>query len=171
VFSIKYTNNIVKRVELTDANKELLLLKIKAEDNAYPKNILWAVFFFSIVNFIPGKRKAPSLYSQYGFWKPLIFELIIFGAYGYYKHIKTINTLQNDMEQGEKIVKNHTVWKKDKAFSREEYRIWIDSDVKEFQKFNIDKQDYEAIHNGHTVTIEFFEKAKVLFNLDLHLTS
>ncbi len=154
---------------LSESDAQTLFDKIEKEKKDLPKLLFFMVSIFLLFIFLPGRRGESSFFSKYGFWKPAIVVALITGGITYFENKKTLRNLRDDIASNEKIIESKTVWKKDKSFTSDELRIWIDSDIKEFQKFVISKTEYENIKKGHTVFLEYSSKSHVLFKLDLNL--
>lgn len=161
----------MKKIPLTEKDIEFLRFKIELEKTPSIFKAIVSVLLMSVLTvFLSGRKPHNvSLYYHYGFWTPFIISSLVFSFLFYFIVKSSIKELENDLNSNEKIVEIKTIWKKDKSFSKQEYRIWVDSDIKEFQKFIIAKEDYDAVQNGHKVTIEFAEKSKMLLSLNLHL--
>ena len=154
---------------LSQSDAQMIFDKIEKEKKDLPILFFFALSIFILFIFLPGRRGESSFFSKYGFWKPAIVVALITGGVTYFENKKTLRNLRDDVASNEKIIESKTIWKKDKSFMNNELRIWIDSDIKEFQKFVISQTEYENIEKGHTVFLEYSRQSHVLFKLDLNL--
>ena len=154
---------------LSHSDAQTLFDKIDNEKKDLPKLFFFALSFFLLLIFLPGRRGKTSFSSQYGFLKPVFVAVLVAGGFSYFQNKKTLKDLRDDVASNEKIIDAKTVWKKDKSFIDNELCIWIDSDIKGFQKFIISKTEYDSIEKGHTVFLEYSKQSHVLFKLDLKL--
>jgi hypothetical protein len=82
-------------------------------------------------------------------------------------HRSTIKALTSDLDSEKKIVEDKIVWKKEKSFTSNKFCIYTDSDHKDFKKFDIEEEAYNKIEKGHIVKLEYAEKSKFLYQLNL----
>jgi hypothetical protein len=157
------------KVLLSESEKNKLIEKIEKEKNEFPKRTLLALMLFILFIFIPGKNHRPSYYSEYGFLKPALITTILVIGFCYSDYKSTMKALKSDLDSGEKIVKDTIVWKKEKSFTLNKYCIYTDNDHKPFSKFDIEEEAYNKIEKGHIVKLEYAEKSKFLYQLNLNL--
>ena len=139
---------------------------IDEEKRNLPKRLFLFLFFFVLFNFISGRNGRPSIFQEYGFWKPLIIECLTIGIFLYFDYKKKLKGLQNDLGTREKIVEEKAVLKKDRSFLKSEYQVWIESNIKEFRKFEVTEDEYNKMEKGHKVILEYGEKSNFLFKFD-----
>lgn len=117
------------------------------------------------VIFLPGKRGQPSMYQQYGFWMPALIIAALVLAFSYYNHYINLKALQADLDSGQKVIENTTVWKKQKTRFNGKHKIYLMSAYKEFSEMAVDAAEFELFAVNQSVTLAFGERSKMLFDL------
>ncbi len=169
-------NNVLKlffleKQPLTDFDSDILNTKIATIKSDIPLKLFFLLVLISLFVFMPGRKiHSPSLYEEYGFWKPAIILTFLMIGLGYHILNEELKKLKTDLNSSEKIVEKSVVWKKAKSFQGGKYQIYVDNNHPKFMKFEIGEDDYHKIEKGHTVFIEYAEHSKVLLDLKLNMT-
>jgi hypothetical protein len=154
---------------MSTIDRDKLMDKIQEEKDGFPMQTLFCISIFILFIFLPGKTHRPSYYNEFGFLKPALISTMLATGLSYYIFRNTIKSLKNDLDSGEKIVESKVVWKKNKSFMSNKYQIYTDSDYKDFKKFDVEEEAYNKIEKGHIVKLEYAEKSKYLYQLNLNL--
>ena len=152
--------------QITESEAEMLIEYIDKEKKSLPQRFFLFLGLFMLINFMPGRNGRPSTFQEYGFWKPLVIEILAIGTLFYFDYKTKLKGLQNDLESREKIIEEKTVLKKDRSFLKSEYQVWIETSVKEFKKFDVTENEFNKIEKGHKVILEYGEKSKFLFKFN-----
>lgn len=160
---------MIRIEQITETETEILINKINKEKADLPSSLFFIIILLIFLIFLPGRQRRPSFYSQFGFWKPAIIMTLLGCGITYYRYSTTIKNLQMDLDSQEKIVEEKEVWNKDKSFAKSEYRIWIDSNIKEFQKFSVVYEEYEQIEKGQKVVLEYGKMSHTLYNINFNI--
>jgi hypothetical protein len=160
----------MERVALNEVELEILKSEIENGGTSVFLTILISMLFSLLFIFSHGKHNTPSLYDNYGFWKPFMIITAILTAIYSFHNQKEKSLIEKDLNSDKKTVEMKTVWKKDRPLMSDKYRIWVDSDIKKFNHFEVNEKEFDAIEKGHKVVLEYAQHSKYLFRLDLKLS-
>lgn len=160
---------MIRNEPITEKETCILIEKINKEKASSPKQLLYMFIFINLFIFLSGKNRKPSLYNEYGYWKPAIIMTLLFSGLHYSSYRMNLKNLQMDLDSKEKIVATMSVLKKDKSFFKGEYQIWIDSEIKDFKKYQVDAVTYNQIEKGHKVIVEYGKMSKTLYKIDFNI--
>ena len=148
-------------------NTEIAKLQAEISDlkDQFPIQTLAVLGVLVAFIFLPGKGNRPSVYHAYGFWKPVLLLSALVGAYSYYTFRKKVKALQADLDSGEKVVENTSIWKKQKTRFNGKHKIYLMSAYKEFSEMAVDAVEFERFAVDQPVTLAFGERSKMLFEL------
>lgn len=156
-------------IPLAPTEKELLQYFLEDEKRSLAGWIFSAILLAAIAPFFPSRHRKwefPSSVEMY-LQRAIIFALILLAGILLYYFSKTKN-LRRDIASGKKAVAQVAVRRKIRSSFEPAFTILLDSDLKEFQQFNVSQVDYDAVWEGKLVTLEYAPHSKHLFNIKWH---
>lgn len=157
--------DIHKNVPISDADKTVLLLKLKEAKNDFK---LLLIIFFIVWLVSPylshlGENDALINSMSYGF--SLLYMSVFFIAYSVFNYFKYLNKITQACKNDFKIIVLTQVSKKKKgpAFHRKEYCLYVtDSYV---QKLYFAKELFDEYQVGDLLQLEISGKGKQIINI------
>jgi hypothetical protein len=159
----------MERVKLSDIEIEMLRSEIQEKKSSFTKMIFISIILSIFFVFFSGRGNEPSFFQKYGFWIPAIVFNAMFLGYTFYLRQQEIALINLDINSEKKTQEGKIILKKDRSFSTKKCLIYIDSDTKEFNHFEVNEKEFDAIEKGHKVVLEYAQHSKYLFRLDLKL--
>jgi hypothetical protein len=153
----------MQKVSLSVEDRKYLVNLLQKKKDSLFEMPLVAIPLTFIMVMIPGKR-SPSYFSQYGFFAPagiIFFIILVFYYWDYYFSVKN---LKKDIDSNEKIVEVCQITDKDINL-KDECFIKINTATNLFKRQKVEKEVFDKIKNGDTVTVEFTEYSKFLFRI------
>jgi hypothetical protein len=108
----------MERVALNEVELEILKSEIENGGTSIFLTILISMLFSLLFIFSHGKHNTPSLYDNYGFWKPFMIITAILTAIYSFHNQKEKSLIEKDLNSDKKTVEMKTVWKKDRPLSQ-----------------------------------------------------
>lgn len=120
-----------------------------------------------VVAFVPSRRgDHESLVSRYGVSAGLLIALILILVPFTRNLISNRINLKKDLQNGEKVIRQTSVLRKEHSFQQKKFYVWVDEKDPKNQKFEVEESTYNKLQIGQHVLLEFAPYSKYLLNID-----